>query len=110
MADQNPLEQMLHQMQKMQSDMSAAQDALHGETVEGSAGGGLVRVVCNGVGDVQAVHIAPEAVDPDDVEMLEDLLVAAFGDAQRRAREVQAQRLGSVTGGIDLGGLGGLLG
>ncbi len=110
MADQNPLEQMLQQVQKMQSDMTAAQDALHAESVEGSAGGGAVRVVCNGAGEVQSVHIASEAVDPDDVEMLEDLVLAAFGDAQRRSRELQAQRLGSVTGGIDLGGLGGLLG
>jgi DNA-binding YbaB/EbfC family protein len=101
---------MLGQVQKMQSDMTAAQDALHAETVEGSAGGGLVRVVFNGAGDLQSVHLAPDAVDPEDVEMLEDLIVAAMNDGQRRARELQAQRLGRVTGGLDLGGLGGLLG
>ena len=107
------LNQMMKQMQKMQADMAAAQDALADTTVEGSAGGGMVKVVVTGTGDVQSVQIAPEVVDPDDVEMLEDLVLAAVGDGLRRAQAMQSESLGGVTGGLDLGGLGelgGLLG
>jgi DNA-binding YbaB/EbfC family protein len=107
------LNQMMKQMQKMQADMAAAQDALAEATVEGSAGGGMVKVVVSGAGDVQSVHIAPEVVDPDDVEMLEDLVLAAVSDGLRRAHEMQGESMGSVTGGLDLGALGdlgGLLG
>jgi DNA-binding YbaB/EbfC family protein len=107
------LNQMMKQMQKMQADMAAAQDALADATVEGSAGGGMVKVVVSGTGDVQSVHIAAEVVDPDDVEMLEDLVLAAVSDGLRRSHEMQQERLGGVTGGLDLGALGdlgGLLG
>jgi DNA-binding YbaB/EbfC family protein len=107
------LNQMMKQMQKMQADMAAAQDALAETTVEGSAGGGMVKVVVSGTGDVQAVQIAPEVVDPDDVEMLEDLVLAAITDGLRRSQELQQDSLGGVTGGLDLGALGdlgGLLG
>jgi nucleoid-associated protein EbfC len=104
------LNQMMKQMQKMQADMAEAQDALAEATVEGSAGGGMVKVVVTGAGDVQSVHIAPEVVDPDDVEMLEDLVVAAVVEATRLAQELAQQRMGGLTGGLDLGGLGGLLG
>ena len=74
--------------------------------VEGSAGGGKVTAVVTGAGDVQTVRISSDVVDPDDVEMLEDLVVAAVGEAMRRAQELQAERMGAVTGGVDLGGLG----
>ena len=107
------LNQMMKQMQKMQADMAAAQDALAEATTEGSAGGGMVKVVVTGTGDVQSVHISPDVVDPDDVEMLEDLVLAAVGDGLRRAQEMQSESLGGVTGGLDLGALGdlgGLLG
>jgi DNA-binding YbaB/EbfC family protein len=107
------LNQMMKQMQKMQADMAAAQDALADATVEGSAGGGMVKVLVTGTGEVQSVHIAPEVVDPDDVEMLEDLVLAAVTDGLRRSHEMQQESLGGVTGGLDLGGLGdlgGLLG
>ena len=110
MTNQKQLNQMMKQMQKMQADMAAAQDALDASTVEGSAGGGMVKVVVSGAGEVQSVHIAPEVVDPDDVEMLEDLVLAAVGDGLRRAQEMQSESLGGVTGGLDLGSLGGLLG
>jgi DNA-binding protein YbaB len=70
----------------------------------------VVTVTVTGSGDVQAVKIAPEVVDPDDVEMLEDLVLAAVSDGLRRAQELQQESLGGVTGGLDLGGLGGLLG
>jgi hypothetical protein len=107
------MNQMMKQVQKMQADMLAAQEALAQATVEGSAGGGMVKVVVSGSGDVQSVRIAPEVVDPDDVEMLEDLVLAAVADGLRRAQELQSESLGGVTGGLDLGGLGelgGLLG
>ena len=105
------LNQMMKQMQKMQADMAAAQDELAEQTVEGSAGGGMVKVVVTGSGEVQSVHISPDVVDPDDVEMLEDLVLAAV--ARRPApvaRAAAARAWGGVTGGLDLGGLGGLLG
>ncbi len=104
------LDKMMKQVQQMQADMAAAQDALADETVEGSAGGGMVKVVVTGAGEVQSVRIAPEVVDPDDVEMLEDLVLAAVGDGLRRAQDLAAEKMGGLTGGIDLGGLGGLLG
>jgi DNA-binding YbaB/EbfC family protein len=94
----------------MQADMAAAQDALAEATVEGSAGGGMVTVVVTGAGEVQSVRIAPEVVDPDDVEMLEDLVLAAVGDGLRRAQELAAEKMSGVTGGLDVGGLGGMLG
>lgn len=101
---------MLRKVQQMQADMAAAQDALAAETVEGSAGGGMVKVTVTGSGDVQRVSIDASVVDPEDIETLEDLVVAAVADGLRRAAELQSTRLGAVTGGLDLGalGLGGL--
>jgi DNA-binding YbaB/EbfC family protein len=104
------MNQMMKQVQKMQADMAAAQDALAQATVEGSAGGGMVKVVVTGNGELQSVRIAPEVVDPEDVEMLEDLVLAAVGDGLRRAQDLAAEKMGGVTGDIDLGGLGNLLG
>lgn len=101
---------MMRKVQQMQADMVAAQAALAAETVEGSAGGGMVKVVVSGSGDVQRVSIDPSVVDPTDIETLEDLVVAAVADGLRRAAELQSARLGAVSGGLDLGalGLGGL--
>jgi DNA-binding YbaB/EbfC family protein len=97
---------MIRKVQQMQADMQAAQDALAAETVEGSAGGGMVKVTVSGSGEVQRVSIDPSVVDPDDIETLEDLVVAAVADGLRRAAELQSSRLGAVTGGLDLGSLG----
>lgn len=103
--NENELNQMLSQVQKMQTDMLAAQDALAGETVEASAGGGAVKAVVTGDLERKSASIDPGVVDPGDVEMLEDLVVAAVGEATRMAR-----RLRGVAGGLDLGrGLPGLL-
>jgi hypothetical protein len=101
---------MMRKLAQMQTDMAAAQEALASETVEGSAGGGMVKCVVTGSGDVQRVSIDASVVDPDDIETLEDLVVAAVADGLRRAAELQSARLGTVTGGLDLGslGLGGL--
>lgn len=100
-------EDLFSQVQRMQSDMAAAQDALAEATVEGTAGGGLVRATMSGSGALQAVRIDPAAVDPADVEMLEDLVVAAVHDAARQVESLRVERLGAATGGVDLGALAG---
>jgi DNA-binding YbaB/EbfC family protein len=106
----NPQANLMRQMQRMQQDMESAQAALAAEVVEGSAGGGVVKATATGAGELRAVSIAPEVVDPEDVEMLEDLVVAAVTEALRAAQELQTKTMGGVTGGLDLGPLGGLLG
>ena len=109
MTNQKQLNQMMRQMQKMQADMAAAQSALASETIEASAGGGMVTAVVSGSGELRSVSIAPDVVDPDDIEMLQDLVVAAVSEALRQSQELQAQRMGTLAGGLDLGSLGGLL-
>ncbi len=106
----NDLNQMMQQVQQMQSEMLEAQEALAQETVEGTAGGGVVKAVVSGGGDLKGIEISPSVVDPDDVEMLQDLVVAAVNEANRRSQELQAERLGNVTGGLDMGDIGGMLG
>lgn len=101
---------LMRQMQKMQNDMAAAQAALAEETVEATAGGGMVTAVVAGTGELRSVEIAADVVDPDDIEMLQDLVVAAVNEGLRAASDLQAQRMGAVTGGLDLGALGGMLG
>lgn len=91
--------------QKMQADMAKAQAELAEATVEGTAGGGAVVVILSGTQDIKDVRIQEDAVDPDDVETLQDLVRAAFTDALTKSRELAAQRLGSVTGGLKLPGM-----
>ena len=102
------MNQMLKQVQQMQAEMAKAQEALKNERVEASAGGGTVKVVMTGELQVVEVVIAPDAVDPEDVELLQDLVLAAFNEALRSAQELQQRKLGAATGGLgDLaGGLG----
>jgi DNA-binding YbaB/EbfC family protein len=95
---------MLKQIEQMQANMAKAQEELGQETVQGTAGGGAVIVVMNGHQELQSLTIDPEFVDPEDVETLQDAVVAAFNDAQRKAQEVMQQKMGAATGG--LGGLG----
>ncbi|MFT8390381.1 MAG: YbaB/EbfC family nucleoid-associated protein [Sporolactobacillus sp.] len=95
---------MMRQMQKMQKQMADAQDQLKEEVVEGTAGGGVVTVKVSGQKQVLEVAIQPEAVDPEDVEMLQDLVVAAVNDALTKADELTAQRLGKFTKGLNLPG------
>ena len=97
--------QLLKQAQKMQQALAAAQEELANAEVTGSAGGGLVTATMTGSGDLLAVTSAPEAVDPDDVETLQDLVVAAVRDAQRAVNELAASTMGPVTGGLG-GGMG----
>ncbi len=102
------MQQMLKQVQKMQHDMELAQQELAEETVEASAGGGMVTVTVSGALVLRSVKIAPDAVDPEDVEMLCDLVLAATNEALRCAQELAASKMGAVTGGLDPGALGGL--
>lgn len=86
------------QMQKMQDDMLRMQEQLDGERLETSAGGGMVRVTTTGMGEVLEVKISRDAVDPDDVEMLEDLIVTAVRDALKKAQEYHSEKMAAVTG------------
>lgn len=96
---------MLQQIQKLQEEMLKAQEALGEETVEVSVGGGAVKVVLTGHQRLVGITIDPQVVDPEDVEMLQDLILAAVNEGLDRAQALAAERLGSLTGGLDLGGL-----
>jgi DNA-binding YbaB/EbfC family protein len=98
----------MKQAQKMQEQMAEAQAELAEAELTGTAGGGLVTVTIRGTGEVTAVRIDPKAVDPDDVETLEDLVLAAFHNATGAVRELTEQKMGPLTAG--LGGMGGGLG
>jgi nucleoid-associated protein EbfC len=100
------MQQLLKQAQKMQQDMMAAQEQLKDETVEASAGGGMVTVVVSGDLAVKSIKIDPDAIDPDDPEMLADLVLAAVNEGLRSAQELAAGKMSGLTGGMDLGGLG----
>ncbi len=102
------MQQLLKQAQQMQEQLMSAQAELAEESFEGTAGGGAVKAVVKGSNQLVSVEIAPEVIDPADVEMLEDLVVAAVNAAMRAAAEAAESRLGGLAGG--LGGLGGLLG
>jgi nucleoid-associated protein EbfC len=102
------MQQMMQQVQKMQKDMELAQEELKNEVVEASAGGGMVTVKVSGDLDVREVRIDPAAVDPDDVEILADMVLAAVNEALRMAQELAERKMGGATAGLDLGGLGGL--
>jgi DNA-binding YbaB/EbfC family protein len=100
------MQQLMKQAQKMQQQLADAQAELAATEVDGSAGGGLVSARVTGGGELLAITIDPRAIDPDDVETLQDLVVAAVRDATRRAGALAADKLGPLTGGM--GGLGGL--
>src|SRR4051794_31340433 len=103
------MQQLMKQAQKMQQQLLAAQEELAAAEVTGSAGGGLVTAVVNGSGELRGLTIDPSVVDADDVETLQDLVVAAVRDANRAAQELAAEKMGPVAGGGGgLGGLGGL--
>jgi DNA-binding YbaB/EbfC family protein len=99
------MQQLMKQAQKMQQQLLEAQEQLGKTEVEGTAGGGLVTATVTGSGEVLSVKIDPKAVDPDDVESLEDLVVAAIRDAARKAQELASSTMGPLTGGLG-GGLG----
>jgi DNA-binding YbaB/EbfC family protein len=97
-------------VQKMQKDVEVAQEELKHEVVEASAGGGVVSVKVSGDLQVREVRIDPAAVDPEDVEILADMVLAATNEALRMAQELAERKMGGATAGLDLGGLGGGLG
>jgi nucleoid-associated protein EbfC len=104
MPPQPNMQQLLKQAQKMQEDMMAAQESLKDETVEASAGGGMVTVTVTGDLAIKSLTIDPEAVDPEDVEMLQDTVLAAVNEGLRAAQELAATKMGGIAGGM--GGLG----
>jgi DNA-binding YbaB/EbfC family protein len=94
------MQQLMKQAQKMQRDLLAAQEQIAAATVEGSAGGGLVKVTMTGSGELTDLTIDPSAVDPADVETLQDLIVAAIRDAKRGSDELTASTMGPLAGGM----------
>jgi nucleoid-associated protein EbfC len=100
------INKLMQQASQMQQQMAQAQEELANETVEASAGGGMVVVVASGNGEIKEIRISPEAIDPDDPEMLSDMVVAAVNEALRSAEGLAKSRLGGMMGGLgDLGGL-----
>ncbi|MFM1655491.1 YbaB/EbfC family nucleoid-associated protein [Brevibacillus sp. B_LB10_24] len=99
------MQQMMKQVQKMQAEMQKTQEALKDKIVEGSAGGGVVTVKANGHKQIVDIAIKPEAIDPDDVEMLQDLVLTAVNDALRNVDELVGKEMGRFTGGLNIPGL-----
>ena len=93
---------MMAQMQALQEEMAKQQAALADETVEASVGGGMVKVVANGQQDILSISIQPEVVDPEDVEMLEDLILSAISEALELSRKLAEERMGGLTSGLGL--------
>lgn len=91
---------MMQQLQQMQNKLMKAQEELANTDVEGTAGGGAVRVTMNGHRELRNLVISPEAVDPDDVETLQDMVMAAFNDASKKAQDLSESKLGGLTGGM----------
>jgi len=108
MPKQPNMNQMLKQVQQMQAEVMKAQEQLKSEVVEASAGGGMVTVKITGDLELQEVRIDPEAVDPEDVDLLQDMVLAATNEAIRSAQELAASKMGGVTGGLGDLGLPGL--
>lgn len=94
------MDKLMKQAQRMQAQMAAAQQELEKMTIEGASGGGMVKATANGHGDILSVSISPEVVSADEVDMLEDLVLSAIKDALGKSKELAAQKMNSVTGGI----------
>lgn len=95
----------MKQAQKLQSKMAKLQAELAERTVEATSGGGMVKVIANGGQQIQSIHIEKEVVDPEDVEMLQDLVIAAVNDALARAQEMVSEEMGKLTGGLNIPGM-----
>jgi nucleoid-associated protein EbfC len=104
MAQNIDMNKLMQQAQQMQDQMAQAQEQLASETVEASAGGGLVTVRATGNGDITEIKIDPKAIDPDDPDLLEDLVLAAVNEALRSAQSLAQSKLGAMTGGLGLPG------
>lgn len=101
---------MMRQAQKLQEEMMRAQEEAKKKTVEASAGGGMVTVVASGAGEIVSIRIEKDVVNPEDVEMLQDLIIAASNEALRRAQETVSEAMGKITGGLNIPGLGNMFG
>src|SRR5512132_2821057 len=99
------MDKLLQQVGQMQGEMQKAQEELANETVQATAGGGMVTVIANGAGEIKQIKIDPKAIDPNDAEMLEDMILAAVNEAIRSAQSLMESKLGGLAGGA-LGGLG----
>ncbi|NLE02164.1 MAG: YbaB/EbfC family nucleoid-associated protein [Fibrobacter sp.] len=99
------MSKLLKQAQKMQAQVLKAQEDLQKQEIEGSAGGGMVKVVLNGANQLVSIKINPEVVDPKEVEMLEDMIVAAHANAMEKVKEMSESTFGSITGGLNIPGL-----
>jgi len=100
--------QMMKQVQQMQKKIAKLQEELEQRTVETTAGGGVVRVVVSGKQEVLEVELAPEVVDPEDVEMLQDLVIAAVNEALRMSQDMVNKEMAKITGGLNIPGLPGI--
>lgn len=96
---------MMRQVQQMQAKMAEMQQKLENATVEGSAGGGVVKVIANGKNEILKITIDPEVVNKDDVDMLQDLVMAAVNQAHEKSRAMQAEQMSDLTGGLSIPGL-----
>ncbi len=101
---------MMKQAKKLQQEMGQIQEESKKKTVESSVGGGMVTVIANGGMEIVSIRIEREVVNPDDIEMLQDLIVAATNEALRRAQQMVTEEMGKLTGGLNLPGLGNLFG
>jgi len=99
------MSKLLKQAQKMQAQVLKAQEDLQKQEIEGSAGGGMEKVVLNGANQLVSIKINPEVVDPKEVEMLEDMIVAAHANAMEKVKEMSESTFGSITGGLNIPGL-----
>ena len=99
------MNKMMKQVQQMQAKMAKLQEELAQKTLEATAGGGVVKVTANGKQEIVDINIDPSAVDPDDVEMLEDLILAAVNEALRQVQEMNANEMTKLTGGLNIPGL-----
>ena len=99
------LNKMMQQAQKMQAEMLKIQEEVAARTVEAAVGGGMVKVTASGGGEITSVKIDPAAADPEDVEMLQDMVLAAVNEALRRGKDMMAQEMGKLTGGLGLPGM-----
>ncbi|MBQ0135178.1 MAG: YbaB/EbfC family nucleoid-associated protein [Oscillospiraceae bacterium] len=100
---------MMKQLQNMQTNMEATQKEIEETEFTASSGGGAVEVAVTGAGEVKTIKIQPDVVDPEDVEMLEDMLIAALNEATRKGKETMEREMGKITGGMNIPGLNGLL-
>lgn len=103
------MNKMLKEIQKMQARMAQAEEELRDKTVEATSGGGVIKVVVNGHQEVKSITIEPDVVDPEDVDMLQDLILAAINEGLRKSKEMANQEMVKLTGGLNIPGVPGLM-